>query len=166
MELTHKTAVEDMLESSDEKHLCCTCIHAKNLSDDDMVMTTMDPTSCNIVFEQYEGGYAPEREDNGSGYWVTKCQHYEYDKDWNRVNYHDYIKSDKWKTKRLECLKRDNYQCQKCGTAINLVIHHSTYDRLGNEDMGDLVTLCKDCHKKVHENDLRNRELENAVIRQ
>ena len=81
--------------------------------------------------------------------------HYEYDKDWNKENYHDYIKSDKWREKRLECLKRDNYQCQKCGTAISLVIHHTTYDKLGNEDLGDLVTLCKDCHKKVHENDLK-----------
>ena len=67
------------------------------------------------------------------------------------------MKSDKWKAKRLECLKRDNYQCQKCGTAKNLVIHHWTYDRLGNEDLGDIVTLCKDCHKKIHEKDLKCR---------
>ena len=86
-----------------------------------------------------EGGY----------FWVSGSKMLaKYDKDWkNRVNYNEYIKSDKWRTKRLECLKRDNYQCQKCGTAINLVIHHTTYDRLGNEDIGDLVTLCKDCHK-------------------
>lgn len=151
-----------LFEFSQGKHICCTCIHATEVDCCDFLMTTMDWNSCGVMTSEMDehGNYKVnlETEDNGGGYWITKCKFYEYDENWNKVKYHDYIKSDKWKAKRLECLKRDNYQCQKCGTAKNLVIHHWTYDRLGNEDLGDIVTLCKNCHKKVHENDLSGRE--------
>ena len=150
----------DLYNYSNGKHLCCTCIHANEVdSVAGFLMTTQDYNSCDYISERYEGENDPiEQEDNGSGYWITKCKYYKFDRNWDRVNYYDYMKSDEWKAKRLECLKRDNFQCQKCGTAKNLVIHHWTYDRLGNEDLGDIVTLCKDCHKKIHENDLSGRE--------
>ena len=145
---------------SEGKHICCSCIHAKEIPDGYIGGTTIDYNWCPVITSQEDFNYHKyiETVDNGGGYWITKCKFYEFDKDWKKVKYHDYIKSDKWKAKRLECLKRDNYQCQKCGTAKNLVIHHWTYDRLGNEDLGDIVTLCKNCHKKVHENDLSGRE--------
>lgn len=162
-----QTALEarfDLDEMSKGKHICISCIHSKSMNASVILNTTIDINSCGKIHEMYAvdaNGNAPkiiEREDNGGGYWITKCKYYEHNENWNKENYYDYIKSDKWKAKRLECLKRDNFQCQKCGTAKNLVIHHWTYDRLGNEDLGDIVTLCKDCHKKIHENDLSGRE--------
>lgn len=73
------------------------------------------------------------------------------------VNYHEYMESDEWKAVRGKRMKLDRFQCTMCGTAKNLTVHHITYERLGREDMDDLITLCKDCHAKVHENDLAKK---------
>ena len=154
-----------MYSFSEGKHLCCTCIHSAKMTDDELVMTTMDYNSCDVMtgggdpldenYKGYKGNI--KTEDNGGGYWILECEFYEYDRNWNKVKYHDYIKSDEWKAKKMACHKRDCFQCQMCGTAKNLVAHHLTYDRLGNEDLSDLITLCKDCHEKVHENDIKQK---------
>lgn len=68
--------------------------------------------------------------------------------------YRQYIRSDEWEKKREERLKKDGYKCQECGTAKNLEVHHITYERLGNEDINDLITLCKECHENIHRIDI------------
>lgn len=68
------------------------------------------------------------------------------------IKYHDYIVSPAWYKKRDERLKIDRHCCQRCGAKANLNVHHLTYKRLGREAMADLITLCQECHKKVHEN--------------
>ena len=73
------------------------------------------------------------------------------------MNYHEYMESDEWKAVRGKRMKLDHFQCTMCGTAKNLTVHHITYDRLGREDMDDLITLCKGCHAKVHENDIAKK---------
>ena len=67
--------------------------------------------------------------------------------------YIEYLKSDKWKQKRLKIAKLNNYICQNCNkkTLKDFEIHHLTYKRLGNEDDKDLLFLCSQCHKKIHE---------------
>ena len=73
--------------------------------------------------------------------------------------YYNYLQSQEYQKRRLQRLKLDGFQCQLCGTAQNLVVHHITYDRIGREDMDDLITLCNECHHKVHYNDnLRNKQ--------
>lgn len=74
------------------------------------------------------------------------------------IDYNEYIRSDAWIRKRDQRLAIDNYQCKKCGTAKNLIVHHITYKNLGHEDMDDLVTLCWNCHNSVHENDNGNKK--------
>lgn len=69
------------------------------------------------------------------------------------IDYNEYIRSDAWIRKRDQRLALDNYQCKKCGTAKNLIVHHITYKNLGHENMDDLVTLCWNCHNSVHKND-------------
>jgi 5-methylcytosine-specific restriction endonuclease McrA len=63
--------------------------------------------------------------------------------------YQEYLKSDKWKAKRLRVLQRDNFICQKCGDRA-WQVHHKTYERIFNEHPSDLVSLCGDCHKDIH----------------
>lgn len=70
------------------------------------------------------------------------------------VDYHEYMKSEEWAVLRSARLRKDGYQCAMCGTAKNLAVHHITYEHLGHEDLNDLITLCNDCHAKVHENDI------------
>lgn len=63
--------------------------------------------------------------------------------------------------KRVSVLKRDNYTCQKCGDTnrANLVVHHEDGAGRGakikNNDLSNLITLCRGCHLKVHKKELK-----------
>jgi 5-methylcytosine-specific restriction endonuclease McrA len=67
-----------------------------------------------------------------------------------RGYYKEYLQSDAWKAKRKAVLIRDQLRCQLCGHEKNLHVHHVTYDRIYNEDLEDLITLCSDCHSTLH----------------
>jgi 5-methylcytosine-specific restriction endonuclease McrA len=53
-------------------------------------------------------------------------------------------------------LERDNYTCQKCGATTEtaqLHVHHEksyTLNKIMANDPDNCITLCKECHKKVH----------------
>lgn len=65
--------------------------------------------------------------------------------------YYRYIHSEAWNQKRLERLRIDGYVCQDCeADNVALDVHHLTYDNFGNELMGDLISLCRDCHNIRH----------------
>lgn len=54
---------------------------------------------------------------------------------------------------RYKVLERDEYTCQMCGNTHQLVIHH--IDNSGqsdepNNDIDNLVTLCRRCHINIH----------------
>lgn len=66
-----------------------------------------------------------------------------------KSKYREYLNSDEWKSKRLQKLKL-NPKCEVCGDKSNINIHHKTYDRIFNENIEDLQTLCRLCHKKAH----------------
>lgn len=66
--------------------------------------------------------------------------------------YHMYLESDQWKEKRDERLEIDGHKCQSCGSTDDLQVHHKSYEHIGDEDVeGELVTLCKTCHEKEHD---------------
>lgn len=63
-----------------------------------------------------------------------------------------YLNSDEWQTKRLARFHIDNHQCLNCSSTANLECHHTTYKRLGKENVRtDLATLCNNCHSRLHE---------------
>ena len=50
-------------------------------------------------------------------------------------------------------LERDNYSCQLCKINRNLVIHHVIPVKIDPSQIlnpANLITLCKNCHKKAH----------------
>jgi len=54
---------------------------------------------------------------------------------------------------RKLCFERDNWECQKCGATINLHCHHIngyTQNKILANDIDNVITLCKSCHKRVH----------------
>ena len=53
---------------------------------------------------------------------------------------------------REHALCRDNYTCQVCKAKnTRLEVHHIKYrSQGGTDDLDNLITLCVDCHKKVH----------------
>lgn len=63
-------------------------------------------------------------------------------------------KDDRWKRQRIEILKRDKFKCRACGAKkVVLDVHHLYYDmdlKIWQYDNDALVTLCRDCHAKIH----------------
>lgn len=68
-----------------------------------------------------------------------------------KEEYQEYLKSDHWKEIRLKALDRAGNRCQLCSSTDNLNVHHNTYKNRGNEDLKDLVVLCRECHAKFHD---------------
>lgn len=75
--------------------------------------------------------------------------------------YEKYLQSDRWKKLSTQRKVIDDYTCQMCGKTQDeciadgtgeLQVHHMRYpDKLGTENVyKDLVTLCPDCHRYVH----------------
>jgi hypothetical protein len=72
-----------------------------------------------------------------------------------RVNYGEYIVSPEWREKAEAAKEAAGQRCQVCNVSRDrstLDTHHRTYERLGHEEPGDLVVLCRDCHRLFHEN--------------
>lgn len=57
---------------------------------------------------------------------------------------------------RHMALERDGYECQICGSKINIDVHHiepATQNPILSNDVDNAITLCKNCHYgKVHKN--------------
>lgn len=67
--------------------------------------------------------------------------------------YYDYLRTEEWQERRKKALKRAGFRCQVCNIyGVRLNVHHRTYERRGEEDNKDLITLCKNCHTIFHEN--------------
>lgn len=67
-----------------------------------------------------------------------------------KLSYIEYLQSNYWKVKRRLALGRSKFRCQLCNSDKKLNVHHRSYDDLGEEDIRDLITLCKECHEKFH----------------
>ena len=57
-----------------------------------------------------------------------------------------------WNRLRHFIFKRDHYRCRLCGRYTrNPVCHHIIPVRLGGtHSPNNLITLCPECHKKIH----------------
>jgi hypothetical protein len=61
-----------------------------------------------------------------------------------------YNLSDTWENIRLRRLEIDNFKCVLCKSNKKLVCHHLTYKRIYRESMVDVITLCNQCHNRIH----------------
>ena len=61
---------------------------------------------------------------------------------------------------KAACLNRDSYTCQCCKSKNGtLHAHHIIYRRNGGADtLNNLITLCENCHKKLHKDELETFE--------
>lgn len=83
---------------------------------------------------------------------------YESTTSYEDLSYEDLLKTEEWREKRQKILNRDNNKCVYCGKMHNLQVHHKYYSKYPNgfrvypwnypDDA--LITLCDECHKKVH----------------
>jgi hypothetical protein len=63
--------------------------------------------------------------------------------------YRAYLQSKEWKEKRRAAIERAGGRCQTCNKSNRLEVHHRTYERIFNEDPGDLTVLCCECHAVI-----------------
>lgn len=81
-----------------------------------------------------------------------------------RKSYYDYINSEEWKTKRAQAIERDGRRCRTCLSNKHLNVHHLTYDRIFNESLNDLITVCHECHCKIHDLGKSGMCLNDAIV--
>lgn len=66
------------------------------------------------------------------------------------VEYPVYIRSERWRQKRVDVIRRARGICERCGRWPIVNVHHLTYDRLGDELLTDLLGVCSRCHQELH----------------
>lgn len=64
--------------------------------------------------------------------------------------YSEYLATDHWKSLRRKRLRLSNSHCELCFKKDSLDVHHKTYERRGEEEMNDLIVLCRECHSTFH----------------
>ena len=69
------------------------------------------------------------------------------------MTYAEKLLDPRWRTKRLEILERDNWECKRCGDDRRLQVHHLRYlpfsDPWSYQDE-DLITICDSCHAAIN----------------
>lgn len=69
----------------------------------------------------------------------------------HKSSYKKYLKSDRWRRIRGFMLEESKFCCQLCGTKNEILdVHHNNYTRVGDEQLSDLIVLCRDCHFTFH----------------
>jgi len=63
--------------------------------------------------------------------------------------YEEYLQSRLWEEKRdfIISLKRS---CEICGSQKGLLVHHLTYEHVGNESQKDVQVVCHKCHDEIY----------------
>ncbi|MEG4851839.1 HNH endonuclease [Microcoleus sp. B5-D4] len=93
----------------------------------------------------------PEEEEDFISQWSA-----EYD---DRLNdlatggkwgvYQKYLYSSHWQLLKNQVVERDRF-CQHCASGVDLQVHHLIYRGWYQEQLSDLILLCKHCHAKIH----------------
>jgi len=72
--------------------------------------------------------------------------------------YNDYRKSVEWENLKNTALKRANNTCEVCGTSAQ-VVHHKSYPaNFKDDNLDNLLVLCKKCHYKIHKKQIDYRK--------
>lgn len=66
------------------------------------------------------------------------------------ASYGDYLRSPRWQDTRRRYWASELPKDCMCGETEALQLHHLTYERVAEEQLGDLTPLCKRCHKMIH----------------
>ena len=66
------------------------------------------------------------------------------------IDYKTYMLSPKWIATRNLVRTREGNTCQQCKSKHKIEVHHITYKNFGEEELKDLVCVCKPCHDLIH----------------
>ena len=71
---------------------------------------------------------------------------------YSTMPYDEYLRTERWTKKAKRCKGGAGWKCQICNNSPPLHVHHRTYKNRGNEHWSDLIAVCIECHKMIHEN--------------
>lgn len=58
-----------------------------------------------------------------------------------------------WRDTRQKVLERDKNICQVCRNGENLIVHHiESWEETKNNNLENLITMCRSCHSRLHMN--------------
>ncbi len=76
----------------------------------------------------------------------------------NYITYEEYLNTSHWQDLRKRKLESNSkYKCHGRNSRHNLELHHKTYKRIGHEWLNDVIWLCRNCHKEVHNYEIEHR---------
>tara|TARA_R110002020_G_scaffold50858_7_gene144124 strand:+ start:982 stop:1383 length:402 start_codon:yes stop_codon:yes gene_type:complete len=90
------------------------------------------------------------REQESEAYWGECEARVEKEREEWWARYNKYLKSPVWAEKRRRVMERDNHLCQACCKRPAEQVHHLTYERVCNEPLFDLISICVICHNELH----------------
>lgn len=61
-----------------------------------------------------------------------------------------YYTTPHWNERRHVRLAHDGFRCLLCTSRDDLRCHHITYENLFGEELRDLMTVCEECHGRIH----------------
>ena len=69
-----------------------------------------------------------------------------------QIEHREYLNSPVWQFKRESVMRRANHNCEGCGVYLASYgqVHHLTYANWKDEFLFELVYLCNECHRKIH----------------
>lgn len=84
--------------------------------------------------------------------------------------YADYLASPHWTDVRSRWRAGNLFKgwvCHSygCDSKDGLSLHHWTYERLGREELSDLILVCTACHKRIHGMERRGVPLDEATFK-
>jgi 5-methylcytosine-specific restriction endonuclease McrA len=64
------------------------------------------------------------------------------------------LDSESYRKLHRQVLERDGWRCQICGSMQQLQVHHLKFrSQSGGDEEQNLITLCAECHLRIHSND-------------
>ena len=116
-----------------------------------------EPYCLEAIIGAYNGVIMEEKRKKGIEV-KSKKKKKEDKKQTSKSDYYELLKDPRWQKRRLEIMQRDNFTCQMCGNGLTsgvpLNVHHYVYHKgylPWEYSEKDLITLCRDCHHKLHE---------------
>ena len=83
-------------------------------------------------------------------------------------DYQTYLASREWSLLRERVRERSGNTCEHCFGAPQQAVHHLTYERIGQENLADLLAVCHPCHEflsgKSDENPLLDSYVVSSVV--
>jgi hypothetical protein len=68
--------------------------------------------------------------------------------------YPAYLGTPWWGFVHDRTIKRARGLCELCGQHAAREAHHTTYERIGEERLDDMIALCRRCHQHITDNGL------------